>query len=595
MPTKKPIIRLHDIIIALCLGIIFTLISAWIVSPHLIGSSSQLPYIAPNFGDYCEYLGLWDVQDVVQQNRNQPQTDSESIDFLHPGRRTMVASLPGRIFVSIFGVIDGLAAGALLCSVIFASSLYLWTATIYGRFAGIISVIAAMSTGSLCLITRHFTFYPTIVASFALSAATTAIAIRNQHRWGAAYLFAGVSIGVSLLVDVRGLIWVGICIPFVCMGALSQRGYRFKIRNIFLFLLPLWGSFQLGPWNTGRLKPVSLEEQVDIRPLAYTQGARTEAFSPPYSYPGSYSWGNSPIKKLPLTFHFLLQQLQMELPQKILKVRKTETRLYKKRVQIWEHISFFCLIISLLVLRKDRWAFFTLLVTGIPYVIAQLGIHTQHEFRVRFLFHTLPLTCVVMGITGAKTLYTLHQILGKFGISSAVLPHHFPQRKPMIFALLGAGCIAILLNICAITYGPLHPRSKWRGGRWIISHGHIYNLKGLLEGLEQETQLDINPSSIPNGLSKRWIFRKQTCVPLLILDRQKKENIFASSFYPPLRALSGRQPTKQGIDPRPATPSQITIPLSKPEVTQPPTNFESNQPLPPLDEKPTKPAEFTSP
>ena len=167
MTKKNNTLRSYDILIAVLLGAIFTVISAWFVSPYLISASSKLPYIAPNFGEYCEYLGLWDVQDAPQKRPQSTDEDSAAIDFMHPGRRTMTGSIPGRMFLSQLGVIDALGAGALLCSTIFAASLYLWTTALYGRLAGFISVVAALSTGSLSLISRHFTFYPTIVASFA--------------------------------------------------------------------------------------------------------------------------------------------------------------------------------------------------------------------------------------------------------------------------------------------------------------------------------------------------------------------------------------------------------------------------------------------
>ncbi|MEC7983874.1 MAG: hypothetical protein VX278_01840, partial [Myxococcota bacterium] len=256
-PTK---IQTYDLIIALFAGLTFAVLSAWYISPALIASPTLSPYIAPNFGDYCEYLGLWDVQHIRQIKPDEIGSGVQAIDFMHPGRRTLIGSIPARLFLSKFGVIDSLTAGALLCSVIFGGSLYLWATALFGRLAGIFSVIAALSTGSLCLMTRHLTFYPTITAFFALAGAATTIAMRNQYRSGWPYLLAGIAIGGSLLVDVRGLIWVGMCIPFLGLSILWQRKFFPILRNVLLLGLPIWASFQIGSWNTGRLLPMSLEE-----------------------------------------------------------------------------------------------------------------------------------------------------------------------------------------------------------------------------------------------------------------------------------------------------------------------------------------------
>jgi len=561
---QKPsiVIRSYDLLIALLIGIGFAIVSAWVISPHLISSATTLPYISPNFGDYCEYLGLWDVQNADA---------AKDIDFNHPGRRTMAASIPAKLFLSSFGIIDGLAAGAFLCSIIFAASLYLWATALFGRFAGFCTILAALSTANLCLITRHFTFYPTIIASFTLSAAITTIAMRNNNRGGIAYLFAGLSIGFSLLVDVRGLIWVGICIPLLVLSAMLQKGGLRKLRNLLFLGIPIWASFQLGTWNTGRLNPSSLEEQVDIRPLAHAHGARGSDFSPPYFYPDGYTWGVSSLRSLPKTVQFMVGQIQIKLPESVLSVRRTETEIYIKQVQIWEKISIIALIISIIALRKDRWALTGLIVTGIPYAAAQLGIHTQHEFRVRFLFHTLPYTAILIGIACMYVLFQCNRVLVGMGLLNPVNQDRFPQKTLRWIFLLGSTIIT--LNICGVIDGPLSPKAEWRGKKWMISHGHINNVSSIIDNNNKNKYLSADSFKDKEGLDKKWFFRQEVCIPLLFQHLENKDYIFETTFYDEVEFI-GSIPVQRIVPNAPLSepmnnPSQDSSTFIGPSMTQP--------------------------
>ena len=99
---KAPPLRPLDVGIAIVLGVVFAALSAWVVAPQGMLTEGTEPYIAPNFGEYCEVLGLW----------TQPDGDWKD----QPLRRTMFASIPAHLFVDRLGVIDALGAGALLCA-----------------------------------------------------------------------------------------------------------------------------------------------------------------------------------------------------------------------------------------------------------------------------------------------------------------------------------------------------------------------------------------------------------------------------------------------------------------------------------------------
>ena len=74
-----------DVWIALLAGIIFAGLSAWIVAPQAMFTENLEPYISPNFGEYCEILGLWEQPTGLWTDQ--------------PLRRSMVASIPTHLFV----------------------------------------------------------------------------------------------------------------------------------------------------------------------------------------------------------------------------------------------------------------------------------------------------------------------------------------------------------------------------------------------------------------------------------------------------------------------------------------------------------------
>jgi len=539
-------IQVRDIGIALIVGLIFAVLSAWVISPHRFFTQDPEPYLAPNFGDYCEVLGLWDVQDVPQSRFG--ETSAGTIDFLHPGRRTMSASVPAKLFIGTLGMIDGLAAGALLGSLLLGASLYLWGTALAGRFAGVFAVAAALAIGDLSLLSRHFTFYPAIISSFAATAALTAVTARARNSRGIWFLVAGTAIGFSLLVDVRGIIWVGFCIPLLVLAAWMTTGWRRKALGMGLLFLPLWASYQMGEWNTGRLLPMSLEEQVDVRKLAYTQGATGPEFAPPYSYVDGFSWGNSSLVKLPKTIRFLADQIQMELPEELRDARRGETRIYERRVRLWETISMVGLVVVVLGLRKDRWGLVILAVTGAPYVLAQIGIHTHHEFRVRFLLQTLPFTALILGVATSYGLALLLRGVGFLGAGapSAIQARVQMQRPRRAMLWNGSGSVVVIfmvLNSAGWVPGFLSPAASWRGPPWNFGESHLADLREIIgdpqmKEMRMKRLLKGDPWSVkgdtwsnPDGMSKRWIFRNQTCIPRLLSTSKPIDQLFTTTFY----------------------------------------------------------------
>jgi len=522
----------RDVWIALLCGVIFACLSAWMIAPQVMVSEGLQPFLAPNFGEYCEVLGLW--------------TESDREWNIQALRRSMAASVPAHLFVNAFGVLDGLAAGALLCAAVLGASIYIWARALGGTLAGVMAVTAALSTGTLSLITRHFTFYPTIVTCFGLTAALCGWTARvSGQTLPVALFFSATAVGASLLVDVRGVIWAVPMLVLLLWLVARIPNWRGRLVGLFLVTTPLLASHSLGEWNSGGMKVVTLEEQVDVRPLAYLHGARGPEREPPFTHSSGFFWGISPLSELPQTIQFLAHQLTESSVSDVVKVRSRETRLFEEKVKPWERGSLVALIIVLLSMRKDRRGMLALLLTGAPYVAAQLGIHAHHEVRVRFLLQTLPLLAVLYGIAASHVLALLLQIVGHTqNTTRAKQAQTHPRQSPLWPVMGGVLVLLCTANSAGLIAGPLHMNASWRGGPWHFVNGHISLYKRMVEEHQTQAVLDIDPWENSAGSTDRWVFREATCNPLLYADQKRRGRAFESGLYSPLqtRTVQPNQP-----------------------------------------------------
>jgi len=543
---QSPQLRRKDAWIALVAGLVFAALSTWIIAPQVMFTENLEPYIAPNFGEYCEILGLWD----------QPNGQWK----MQPLRRSMSASIPAHLFVGQLGVIDGLGAGALLCTVVLGASLYIWACALGGRFVGIMAVVTALSTESLPLMARHFTFYPAIIACFVLSSALCAWASTTAGRLrSVAILCAATAVGASLLVDVRGIIWAAPMLLLLLLLAISARGWALRVLGIVVLCAPIWASHQMGHWNSGGMRVVSLEEQVDVRPLAHIHGARGPGLEPPFKYTSRFFWGVSKLENLPNTVRFLVNQFDVPGVGEIQGVRSLESNLFKSKVDPWERGAAIAFVIVLIGMRRNPRGLIVLALTGAPYAAAQMGVHAHHEVRIRFLFQTLPLLTVLYGLATGHVLTWLLQAVGHTqNIPRAIQARTQPHRSPL-WPIMG-GLLALLCTANSVGWipGPLHMNSTWRVRPWHFVNGHISLYKRMVDEDQTDDVLSVDPWKNNDGVKDRWAFREATCDPLLSADKTRKGKAFESSFYDPLdkhverqvRPDAGFAPSMSGQTPR---------------------------------------------
>jgi hypothetical protein len=210
----------------------------------------------------------------------------------------------------------------------------------------------------MVLLSRMLNFYPEIIASFVLASAAAAWAIRSRTPWS--MLWAGLGIGVVLLMDVRGLMWALPLFGGVALAALlgKQQEYGTGRANPLLLLsslcLPIVISYLLGDWaypdNT-----TTLEQQVDLRLLFNTHGATGSEFLPTYDdYDTHFRWGRSAIQEIPLTLWFLLEQARFQAPEGLTTIAGVGSS--EQHIKPWMLLGGLGLMGAIAVLRSPQLA-----------------------------------------------------------------------------------------------------------------------------------------------------------------------------------------------------------------------------------------------
>ena len=184
------------------------------------------------------------------------------------------------------GTMSALRASSVVASVLVGSGLYLWGVAA-GRTVGVLAVLAALALGPLVLLSRILTFYPMVAAFFVVGAALATAGIVSgipstwrSRAWGWVWRCSPMS---------AGLVWAGPWRSRRCgrCGA-SDRGQALR-----WFLAPLAVSYLAARWSFPA-DAVSLEAQMDVRPLMYMYGSETPGACTTLGYGRRLRLGSDP-------------------------------------------------------------------------------------------------------------------------------------------------------------------------------------------------------------------------------------------------------------------------------------------------------------
>ena len=370
--TQQP--KTAAVLIESAIGLAMGLCFWWIADKHLAQVHMLDPWNSADMADYCNAIlhlnGDSDVPWSVKRSK-------------------MTGWLAAPVAAE-HGIMTALRASSIVAQVLVGAGLYWWGLFASGRTAGVMAVLAALALGPLVLLSRILTFYPMVAAFLVVGAALSTAGIVSKNPKHLALTGAG--IGIALLADVRGLIWAGPWGLAALWAAWRSENTRTAMRWLFT---PIVLSFFIGMWSYPE-GAISLEAQMDARPLFHMYGSKIESHQPPWNTGGNFIWGQAAPWDWVHTIAFMVEQLRLEIPPGFPPrvSRFAADNHMGPLVPIWWAAAGLCL----LVMARRPKALVALTATVLPFALAFNGQANLAEIRVRFLCQILPGLAVLIGV-----------------------------------------------------------------------------------------------------------------------------------------------------------------------------------------------------
>ncbi len=342
----------------------------WLARYHLVGEAVT----AADYQAYCASVTALRSPDVA---------------YWYPMRSVAAGIVPG-LLARPLGILDGLAAGALLSAMVLAGSLYLWGRALHGRLAGLAAAICGSAVTPLVPTTRHVSFSPEIAAGRGAGAGGAVLAIRYR-RWPA-IAAGGVGIGLTLLSDTRGLIYA---LPFgavVLAAALWAPRRRIPGRLVAL-AVPLLVAWFLGGPAFAPTAPLEFQLATSANDTSGAGSVMSETGASE-----GYRFGHSNPLLIPSTLVTLWQtssQVSDDFAGR--EVGERNERHRQEQVVPWLPVAWVCLALSALALWRRPRLLAALLVTALPFAVSLRGT-THWEVTVRYLALAYPILPVLLGV-----------------------------------------------------------------------------------------------------------------------------------------------------------------------------------------------------
>jgi len=476
---KSPLILLEGAI-AITMGLCFW----WIADKHLAQVHMLDPWNTADMADYCNA--------ILHLNGD--------TDVPWSVKRSKITAWLAAPIAAQDGIMSGLRASSIVAQIGVGAGLYLWGRFASGRTAGVLAVMAALALGPLVLLSRILTFYPMVAAFLVMGAALATAGIVSKNPKHLA--LTGIGIGIALLADVRGLIWAG---PWGLAALWAAWRSEAPSTALRWLLTPILLSFCIGMWSYPE-GAVSLEAQMDARPLFHMYGSKIESHQPPWDTGGAFVWGRTAPWDWIHTIAFMVEQLRLEIPEGFPPrvSRFAADNHMGPLVPVWWASAGLCF---LLLARKPK-ALVAVIATVLPFALAFNGQANLAEIRVRFLCQILPGLAVLIGIGLGTLVDDFPSIRGRARWSTL--------RRVVAYGILLATVTGTVSTI-------ISPWARWRRpwpviGELLLMHP---NAKG------RETVSD----------------RKRPCVEQLTRDAA------AGHWIPPLRGRLNLRDAEDPADP----------------------------------------------
>ncbi|HCH65649.1 MAG: hypothetical protein CL927_11470 [Deltaproteobacteria bacterium] len=341
------------------------------------------------------------------------------------------------------GTQDALLVNAWGGQALLGAGLFLWGRSLHSPLAGIAAVLAACTLAPLVALGRMLTFYPVIVGSLTFSTGVVAFACRWPSKRTA--FAAGLAVGLTLLVDLRGLLWA---VPLLGLAGLRMAavGHIRAVGMLWCALVtPIAMAWWWAPWA---YPPQTTSLEVLAELSKGWQGVVEDWHSrPPGASEGGYVWGRSPIQGIPGTLWWLSEQSR-RVPEFLRTHPRTLAGLRQHLLPL-QTIFVGSAVLGLASLARHPLRLALLLGTCLPFALALDGAIAARFAGLRFLGNGMPFLALVAGIGFATVVQ---------GRPSEPRPRRLHMR------IRGAAALFFLFLVVVGGIDSLaSPMAKWRG------------------------------------------------------------------------------------------------------------------------------------
>lgn len=439
-PVNQPWSTRVDLPLLLLVAVGVGLLDAlWLVRFHLVG----WPLTASDFSQYCDAVIALTVGEVEQV----------------PAQRSVVAGFLPALLAHKLGVLGALATAAVMSTCILVGAIYLWTRTLAGREAGVMAALLTGAVGPLLLLTRTTTFYPEATAGMVLASSLSVAFLRWRNTTLA--LLSGLSLGLALCLDVRGILYVLPAMLVSCWAAVfSPGGVLWRGLRVLLLGGPIYLSWWIAHSFVNIETPGLLYQTAFFLRDAQRMAGHAQWVQ---IWGHDFLWGRSLLSEVPAGF-IAIQRVMGEVAQQ-LAASPSVAIVRDRHVEPWLQPMLVAMVGLIWVLRRQPlWLLATLGLLG-PYLSA-LGMATQILPHPRYLGMTMAPLPVVLGL-GCVGVYHLAWTMLSWLTQRVRVPAEGEgagQTSPWQGGWQGA-CLRlalVLVLVLGVLPSPLSPTASWR-------------------------------------------------------------------------------------------------------------------------------------